>query len=839
MANSRAYFQRALPPALSDLTDLAIDLRWTTSILTRGLWKRLDPETWERTENPFLILTNVSQERLEAAAQDPDFLAQLQWCREKREEYFQRRGWFAENLPNCPLQSIAYFSMEFGLSESLPIYSGGLGMLAGDHLKSASDLGVPLVGVGLLYQQGYFRQVLAADGSQLEAFPYNDPSSLPIEPLCTKDGKWLRIPLPLPGRVLLSRVWQARIGRVRLYLLDSNDPMNHPWDRGITANLYAAGREARLLQEMLLGLGGWRLLETLGLEPQVCHLNEGHAAFAVLARAMGVANRHGISLPAAFWTCRAGNVFTTHTPVAAAFDEFDPGLIAKYAQPFLDEVRWPLEYLMALGRKNPDDRRDPFNMAFLAMRGCGSINGVSQLHGEVSRKLFSVLFPRWPCDEIPIGSVTNGVHIPTWNSPASRELWIGHDVSSWLDDLTAASSNFPQRIRLDELWRYRTTARQALIEFVRRRVSSQFENRGESLETIQQARHTLDVNTLTIGFARRFTEYKRPNLLLHDPQRLIRILTNPQRPVQLIVAGKAHPNDPHGKSMVRAFAQFSALPELSGKIVFLEDYDMAVASHMVNGIDVWVNTPRRPAEACGTSGMKCLFNGGLHLSTLDGWWDEAYEPRVGWSVGDRRDHSPAEDILDATALYETLENQVVPEFYSRDSDGLPRNWLNRMLASMTTLTTKFSSHRMVQDYVRRAYLPATEAYLARLADSAASSRSLLAWHTRLDDFFPDIRFGETSVHLTNGQFRFEVQAYLGDLQTDDVAVQIYAEKRQNRPGRIATMNRLGEIVGSVNGWRYEASLPADRPVEHFVPRIVPHHPQARIPLEDQHILWHH
>lgn len=837
MPNGPLYLNRRLPPELHDLTELALDLRWTTSVLTRNLWYRLDPVTWERSENPFLILINVPQERLEEAARDPEFLAELAWCRDKRTDYVRQSGWFSESFPSTSLRNVAYFSMEFGLSEALPIYSGGLGMLAGDHLKSASDLGVPLVGVGLLYQQGYFRQVLGEECEQLEAFPYNDPSSLPVRPVLGADGHWLRIPLALPGRTLLNRVWQATVGRVTLYLLDSNDPLNSPWDRGITANLYAAGKEIRLLQEMILGFGGWRLLEELGLETQVCHLNEGHAAFAVLARAMGLARQRHLTPSIAFWAGRSGNVFTTHTPVAAGFDEFDPALLTKYIQLILEQAAWPLEQVLALGRQDPHDLKESFKMAYLAIRGCGFVNGVSRLHQEVSRGLFRELFPRWPTQEIPIAGITNGVHHPTWHSQLARDTWIGRVDRAFLPDLCLASEKVLQKSEPAEIWRYRSAARRMLVDYVRRRLATQLQVRGADAEAIRHVRHTLDPNALTIGFARRFTGYKRPTLLLSDLKRLERLVSNPARPVQFIIAGKAHPNDTMGKEMVQALAHQSSQVPWNSRIVFLEDYDMALAKHLVGGVDVWLNTPRRLYEACGTSGMKTLFNGGLNLSTLDGWWDEAYTPEVGWTVAGREEQSEGTDIRDAASLYDVLEFQVIPEFYNRDSDGVPRAWTSRVLASMTRLSPQFCSNRMVRDYVQQAYLPATAAYFDRLADHERKARELDTWSRHLGENFEGLRFGEIAVARHENAWRIEAQVYLNDMLPKAIRIELFAEDAAAGAPRVIPMECEGEIIGAVNGWRYTADAPADLPAEHYVPRIVPFHPHARVPLEANQILW--
>ena len=728
--------------------------------------------------------------------------------------------------------------MEFGLAEALPIYSGGLGILAGDHLKSASDLNVPVIGIGLLYQQGYFRQVLAEDGWQLEAFPFNDPGSLPVTPVLDADGRWPRVRLELPGRTLYLRVWNARVGKVNLYLLDSNHPLNSPWDRGITANLYAAGKEKRLLQELVLGVGGWRLLEKLGIEVQVCHLNEGHAAFAVLARAVSFAEKNQVPFRAALRATRAGNVFTTHTPVEAAFDRFEPGMVTKAAEPFVRETGLSSEAFLALGRRDPADANEPFNMAYLAMRGSCHVNGVARLHGKVSQRLFEVLFPGWPQGEIPVRSVTNGVHVPTWHSEQANQLWTeAYGVDGpWLGNVGAAAKGI-ERVSDERLWDYCAEARKALVEYVRLRLQCQFRERNAPAAAIQKAQRVLDPNRITLGFARRFAAYKRPNLLLDDQERFMRILRNTDRPMQIVVAGKAHPDDNGGKAMVQRMVQFARRDDVREHVVFLEDYDMVLAQYFAAGVDVWINNPRRPAEACGTSGMKMLVNGGLNCSILDGWWDEAYTPEVGWAIAGTGEHVGEHDHDDAGALYDLLEDAIAPEFYDRDQLGVPRAWMRRVRASMTQLTEQFSSDRMVREYVEQAYLPAARAYLRRAANGAgwpANSKPGAACRTSGGTA---IRFGRMFIHEAGQQWQFEVEVYLGEMSADSVQVQLYAEAAGAEPAACVTVERSGPIHGAVNGHLYRGSVPAGRPSEHYTPRVVPCHPEAFVPAEAPHITW--
>ena len=836
---SSYFFNRPLPDGLEGLNELALDMRWTWSHYSDRLWERLDPEAWERTGNPYFILQNVPHSLLEEAAHDENLKHELKGWLDQRQTYLKEPGWFGLTYTKTDVKGIAYFSMEFGLSEALPIYSGGLGILAGDHLKAASDLGVPLVGVGLLYQQGYFRQILNADAWQLEAFPYNDPINLPIMPVQDPDGGWLRIQLELPGRTLLVRVWQARVGKVMLYLLDSNDPLNTPRDRGITANLYPAGQEQRLMQEIVLGIGGWHMIEELGLDIDVCHLNEGHAAFVILARARSFMENTGQSFPEALWATRASNVFTTHTPVEAAFDRFDPNLIRPYAQFLSKMINMPIEQLFALGRRDSTNSQEPFGMAFLAMRGSGCVNGVSRLHGHVSREIFQPLYPGWPTAEIPVGHITNGIHVPSWDSSEADALWTRIcGKARWLgtlEELCPLITNIPDQ----DLWAFRLSQREALIQYVRRRLVRQHQEHGVSAEQIQRAKHVLDPNALTLGFARRLTAYKRPTLFLHDRTRLVRLLTDPTRPVQLIIAGKAHPNDEEGKRLVQTLALLAADSQLHDRVVFLEDYEMALAQELVAGVDVWLNTPRRPLEASGTSGMKVLVNGGLNLSVLDGWWDEAYTPEVGWAIGDSNtQHHPNRDALEAEQLYQILEHQIIPEFYDRDHKGIPQDWTKRVRASMSQLTAHFSSNRMVREYVEQAYIPAAKHYQERIADKANLNKDLLCWQEKIRETWDGLRFGEIYVKQLDRHYAFDVQVYLGDVDSSGISVELYANGENGEGPIRITMNQSDAIPGMVNAYLYQCEAPKSRPIEHYTPRIVPFHPYVAIPLENAEILWH-
>ncbi len=825
---------------VDSLAELALDLRWSWNHATDNVWRQLDPKLWELTQNPWVVLQTVSRDELKRVLADPVFRKNIADLRQARREAEEKPAWFQQNHPQAPLTCVAYFSMEFMLSEALPIYSGGLGNVAGDQLKAASDLGVPVIGIGLLYQQGYFRQVIDKDGAQQALYPYNNPGQLPITPVRQPNGEWLRLEIALPGYSTWLRVWQVKVGRVKLYLLDSNDPANFPAHRGITSELYGGGPELRLKQEMLLGLGGWRLLEALGLKPDVCHLNEGHAALAVLERAYSYMKETAQPFDSALAVTRAGNVFTTHTAVVAGFDRFAPALVEQYLRHYAEQkLGISFHDFLALGRQNPSDSSESFNMAYLAIRGSGMVNGVSRLHGKVSRHLFEPLFPRWPTDEVPISHVTNGVHMPSWDSAAADELWTkacGKD--RWL----GMAKNLEQDIRRVadvDLWQFRTAASKSLVEYARERLSRQLAVSGVSPEAVEGAKHLFDPNTLTLGFARRFATYKRPNLLLHDPERLIRILTNPQRPVQLILAGKAHPADQAGQAMIQEWTHFCRRPEARPHVIFLSDYDMHLGENLVQGVDVWVNTPRRPWEACGTSGMKVLVNGGLNLSELDGWWAEAYTPEVGWALGDGQEHGddPAWDAFEADALYNLLEREVVPEFYNRNNQGIPTAWVKRMRESMARLTPHFSASRAVCDYTAQHYLPAAAAYRSRMSNKGAVGRQIADWRNNLAQKWSAIHFGEVNVETRGDQHIFEVAVFLNELVPSAVQVELYADGVKDGPLVRQEMKQIRPIAGAAGGYIYGATVSAFRPIGDYTARIIPHFDGVAIPLEDARVLW--
>ncbi len=746
-------------------------------------------------------------------------------------------AWFQKAHPNSPLTCAAYFSMEFMLSEALPIYSGGLGNVAGDQLKAAEDLGVPVVAVGLLYSQGYFRQEIDNEGNQKAMYPFNSPDQLPIMPLRKPDGEWMRIELGFPGWTLHLRTWEVRIGRITLYLLDSNDPANIPVFRGITSELYGGDSELRIKQEIVLGIGGWRLLEAMGLKPEVCHLNEGHAAFAILERARFFMKENGVSFETALAATQGGNLFTTHTAVAAGFDRFSPFLIEKYLGHYAKaSLGIELDDLLALGRIEESD--ESFNMAYLAIRGSRVVNGVSRLHGEVSRCIFEPLFPRWPADEVPIGYVTNGIHTSSWSSSMSDEIWTEYcGEDRWLGAMETLEKDF-KKAPDAKLWKMRTDARKEMIQEGRIRMTRIIQARGGSEEEIEDVKQFFDFDALTLGFARRFATYKRPNMLLHDPERLVSILMNPERPVQLVIAGKAHPADWGGQAMIKQWMEFIHRPGMRHHVVFVPDYDMRVTERIVKGVDLWINTPRRPWEACGTSGMKVLVNGGLNLSELDGWWVEAYSPDVGWALGDGREHGddPAWDAIEANALYDLLEKQVIPEFYNRNNNGIPANWVAKIRESMARLTPRYSANRAVREYTEKYYLPCAEIYQKRAANNGAVGKQIAEWKKALKKSWGKLRFGELKIETKGGQHYFEVPLFLDDLDPKAVKVQLYANGLNGNPFILQEM-ALDPKMKSENTHFYRASVSASRPASEYTPRAIPFFPDVLVPLAAPEILW--
>lgn len=824
------------------LTELALDLHWSWNHATDKVWRLLDPVLWELTHNPLVVLQTVSRLRINEVLSDPIVREVVAELIQARRQSSLAPGWFQKAHPNTPLTSVAYFSMEFMLSEALPVYSGGLGNVAGDHLKAASDLGVPVTGIGILFQQGYSRQVIRLDGSQQYVFPYNDPGQLPITPLRHPGGEWLRIEVKLPGYSVWVRTWKVQVGRVTLYLLDTNDPANFPVHRSITSELYGSDPELRFLQELVLGIGGCLLLKALGMTPEVYHLNEGHAAFVVLERALLFMDEHHLPFETALAITRAGNVFTTHTAIGGGFDRFEPALIEQYLGGYIkDRLQITVPEFLALGRQNPGDPSESFNTGYLAIRGSGFVNGVSRLHGKVTRQLFAPLFPHWPLEEVPVGYITNGVHMPTWDSPEADRLWTeacGKD--RWLrpppEMLTQQIAALPDA----RLWEMRRAGKKTFIAYIRARYARQLATLGLPPEEIEAAHQVFDPGTLTIGFARRFVAYKRPNLLLQDPERLQRILLNSDYPAQLILAGKAHARDQVGQALILEWVEFIRKYHLHHKVIFLSDDDMLLTEHMVQGVDLWINTPQRPWEACGTSGMKALVNGGLNVSELDGWWDEAYAPELGWAIGDGKEHGddPQWDRVEAGQLYDLLEQEIIPAFYTRNGECIPDGWVRIMRESMARLTPCYSASRSLPEYTEKYYLPAAVAYRLRAADGGEQGRQIVEWKRCLEKRWETLRLEQVIVSTDAESHQFDVEVSLGELNPVDISVELYAQATDGG-APVRQPMKVADLSSAKGVSIFRAKVPSDRPAAHYTPRVFPRSENMDVPLECSLILWQH
>ena len=838
----------AIPPMLAPLGELAMNLRWSWDHDTIGLFRRMDRDAWEKSgHNPRLMLGTMDQVRLEELEADEAFLAHMRRVHTSLQEYLQMPGWCARRHPEAAAIRIAYFSAEFGLTECVPNYAGGLGILAGDHLKSASDLGLPLVGVGLAYQTGYFQQYLNADGWQQETYPLNDFYNLPMEPVNGDDGAQLSVAVEFPGRQVHARIWVVRVGRVPLYLLDTNVDRNSPADRGITGALYGGDNETRIQQEVVLGIGGMRALTAMGLQPTVCHMNEGHSAFLGVERARMFMQTNGMDYHVARQATAAGNTFTTHTPVEAGFDRFDAGLVQRYLGEYSGRLGLNFDQFMALGRNNAGDHSEPFNMAVLAARHSAACNGVSKLHGDVTRRMARRSWPGFPENEIPIGYVTNGVHTRSWISQEMSALLDRYLGPRWAEDPTDISVwTRVHDIPDEELWSVRQRRRERLISWARRRLADQMRARGASEEEATVARGVLNSEVLTIGFARRFATYKRATLILREQARLKKLLNDSKRPVQLVVAGKAHPHDQEGKELIRQLLQFIHDPEVRRRVVFIENYDMSVARYLVQGVDLWLNTPRRPMEASGTSGMKLLANGGLNFSILDGWWNEAYDPEVGWAIGKGEDYTDFEyqDRIEADMLYHVLESDIVPLFYERDAEDLPRRWISRMKFSMAMLTPIFNTNRMVAQYAERFYLPSAKRHCELAAGHAARAKALMEWRWRVRGSWQQIKVERIHAAVpkelkVGASLDVTADVKLGGLTPDDVRVELYYGQ-MDPAGSLPTASKASMTAGRRQGdvCTFNGRVACgDSGMCGFTVRVLPYHPDAVIPYEVPLIAW--
>lgn len=770
----------SLPPQLVRLQELAYNMWWCWNFDAIELFIRLDRDLWEECgHNPVAMLGRVSQERLEKLAQDDAYMHSLNRVLSRFDAAMQsgRTYPLPENQQNF---LVAYFSLEFGLHESIPIYSGGLGVLAGDHLKSASDIGLPLVGVSLLYREGYFRQYLNADGWQQETYPDNDFLNMPVIPLFDEQHQPLIIDVEMPSRIVYARLWKVQVGRTPLLLLDTNIEANSVEDREITAQLYGGDLEMRLKQELVLGIGGITALERLGYFPTVFHMNEGHSAFLGLKRIQDLIARKKLTFKEALEACSSGNIFTTHTPVPAGIDKFPPALMDKYFWKYREVVGISRDEFLALGRENPSNLEEPFSLAVLALKLSDRYNGVSKLHGEVSRRMWKKLWPDLPPNEIPIRHVTNGIHNKTWTSHELASLFERYLGPRW-----AEYSEDPEvwryidQIPDSELWRTHERRRERLVAFVRRRLRAQLIKRGAQEHELLAADETLDPDVLTIGFARRFATYKRATLIFQDVERLIRLVSDPDHPVQFIFAGKAHPRDNEGKEFIRKIVHHVRREEFKRRVMFIEDYDMNVARYMLQGVDVWLNNPRRPLEASGTSGMKAAANGALNLSILDGWWVEGYSPDTGWAIGSGEEYTDLtyQDEVESRMLYDILEKDLVPLFYQRGRDGLPRGWLFKMKSTFKKLAPVYNTNRMVDEYAKNFYIPATERWYRMSDNDFSGARELTAWKKHIEAHWKEVRVLSASTDVNDevkvGQsIHIQVPVHLAALSPQDVRVQV-------------------------------------------------------------------
>jgi starch phosphorylase len=796
----------SLPEELAALQRIAYNLWWCWEPDAIALFKRLDLELWRETRhNPVEMLGILQQATLEGLKADEGFMSHLAEVDVKLKEYLSSKTWFEKTFKDKKGMKVAYFSMEFGLHESLPVYSGGLGVLSGDHLKTASDLGIPLIGIGLLYRQGYFRQYLNIEGWQQEFNPENDFYNLPLRLVRDDAGSPLTFELDLTGRSIRVHIWQVQVGRVPLYLLDTNLEDNAPEDREITTRLYGGDQEMRIRQEILLGIGGIRALRLLGIEPNVCHMNEGHSAFLGLERIRILMEERDMHFNEALEAVKAGTVFTTHTPVEAGIDHFPSDLIEKYLGRYYRALGLSRDDFLALGRQNPRNHHETFCMAVLAIKLSSHANGVSLLHGEVSRKMWKNIWPELPEEHLPLTSITNGVHIKSWLSREMAGLLNRYLGNRWLEDSTDAGVwRRIGRIPDSELWRTHKRGREQLVDFARKRLKDQLRQVGVSAKEIAVADEVLDPEALTIGFARRFATYKRGTLLLRDIERLAAILNNPERPVQIIIGGKAHPADHHGKELIRQLVQISMQERFRHRIVFLEDYDLGVARRLVQGVDVWLNTPRRPMEASGTSGMKVAFNGGLNMSVLDGWWCEGYKGNNGWAVGKGEvyDDMSYQDEVEGRAIYDLLEKEIVPLFYDRDSDGIPRGWIACMKSSMQTLCPVFSTDRMVQEYTEVSYIPSYEMWSRLDKNSSALAVDLASWKEKMHRNWHQVGIESIETKCmeevkVGSIVPVSAKIHIGDILPEEVAVDVYFGLLDSRGsiigGEIVSLNAAEEI----------------------------------------------
>lgn len=826
-----------LPKPLFKLEALANNLYWSWEKDAVRLFRRMDPEIWEATgHNPIKLLGDISQDRLQKLANDSSFIAYLDEVNAGFEAYMKDTNtWYKKNYKQFKQHPIiAYFSMEFGITECIMNYSGGLGILSGDHMKSASDLDLPLVGVGLLYQEGYFQQYLNSDGWQQERYPINDFPNLPMSLETDKDGNVIKISVPLPGRSLYAQIWKVQVGRVALYLLDSNVPENAlAEDRNLTDRLYGGDRRTRIRQEILMGIGGIRALEVLGLRPDICHMNEGHSAFLLLERIRQLMNERNLSFHQARQIAASALVFTIHTPVPAGLERFGFDLIDEHFSDYIKEVGITRDEFIDLARESMGDN-ELFSMSVMALKNSFGANGVAQLHGVVSRDMWQWVYPDLDTHEIPIDAITNGVHAKTWTAYEMGMVFDRYLGPEWREDASNPKvwekvENIPD----SELWKTHSRRRERLVGFARRRLRHQLENQGVSQTEVEEATEVLNPDILTIGFARRFATYKRATLIFSDLERLNKLLNDPDRPVQFLFAGKAHPHDNEGKKLIQKIYNISRMPEFRHRLVFLENYDMEVGRYLVQGVDVWLNNPRRPKEASGTSGMKVIYNGGLNCSILDGWWDEAYSTDTGWAIGNGELYSEDllefQDQIESQALYNVLEKDIIPLFYRRGRDGVPRQWITKVKSSMRILAPFFTTRRMVKEYAEHFYMPNYQ----RLLEFNKNPDAMLSyanWRNDIEHMWQQVKIEEVKTDLAEvavgSKAEIETIVQLGSLKPKDVCVQLYfgnLDSKGNIVDGKSTNMELAEELGN-GSYRYKTQHIYNRSGEEGLSvRVLPHH----------------
>lgn len=836
-----------IPEKISGLKELAYNLFWTWNPDIFDLFRRIDEDLWENTQhNPVLMLGQVSQQRLNELAEDSGFLSHYARSMNKLNEYLMEETWFQKKYGKNNKHVYAYFSMEYGLTDCLKFYSGGLGVLSGDTLKSASDLGLPLVGVGIAYKEGYFQQYLNSEGWQQETYPINDFYNLPMTLVRNENGEPLKISIDFPGRELKVQIWKIQVGRVPLYLLDANIPDNPDEYRSITNGLYRGTIETRIQQEIILGVGGIRALRAMGYCPEVCHMNEGHSAFLAIEKIRILMRENNLTFEEAKQVGYMTNVFTTHTPVPAGFDIFSGELMEKYFKHIREELHLSYDEFMKLGNLD-DEKKDSFNMAHLAMRMSGHINGVSKLHSQVSKNMWSFGWKGVPKDEIPIQAITNGVHLQSHLSQDMIILFNRYLGEDWIDNIDEQDLwNRVEKIPDIELWRTHERRRERLVAFARQNLRKQLIRQGASFSEIEKANEVLDPKALTIGFARRFATYKRATLIFKNLERLKKILMNEEYPVQIIFAGKAHPQDEEGKKLIKEINQLSKQPEFRRKIVFLENYDMNIARYLVQGCDVWLNTPRRPLEASGTSGMKSAVNACLNFSILDGWWCEGYSPELGWAIGLGEEYEDLEyqDEVEANLIYQILEKEIVPMFYKRSQDDIPREWVQMMKNSLKKLPVYFNTHRMMKEYLQKFYLPGAKNKLDCCENDFVKIKEFIQWKNKIRSNWSNIRVEDISCSCNSEVYvgqnvKVKAKVYLGELSPEDVSVELFYGKLNGSDSlESGNISEMKSIKKKENYFEYEGEIPNEiTGLRGYTIRILPKHSMFTNKFEMGLIYW--